>query len=326
MSNASIKQAQAALLDYFYCTRSLQFADAEHISKNSPNFLGKLLGKVSPADSDIGESITRLLRFHPINEFEPFFESSGLGPYQYKPLLQRDLLFLTDDDSLLENYHVLCNYGVHRKKIGKIYREAEEVFRYSYGVLELKLKAYEELGFEQSFMAKMIVCSPYLLIGDVDIDFIKSMEILRKGGKECCCIERHSPENCSYNWSQLHLLLNLFRNTGYSDEQLGMLLTKHPGIILESSGERTLLLIGFLYKFGSSMNQICHMFLQFPQFPVGEFLMNLRRCFLFLNEIDMEAVDIQKIIKLPFSFTGFVFIEENKYLAFYFECRKEADS
>ncbi|XP_065857409.1 transcription termination factor MTEF18, mitochondrial-like isoform X2 [Euphorbia lathyris] len=296
ISNASIKQAQAALLDYLHCTRSLQFSDAEHISRNSPNFLGKLLKKVSIADSDIGESITRLLCFHPINEFEPFFESSGLVPYQYKPLLKRDLMFLTDDDLLLENYHVLCNYGIPRNKIGKIYEQAGQVFRYEYGVLALKLKAYEELGFEQSFMAKMIVCSPYLLIGDVNVDFIKSMEILRKGGRQCCWIEQHLSENSSINWSQLHTLLNLLRNTAYSEEDLSLLLSRHPGIVFESSGEKTLSLIGFLLKFGSSMNQICHMFLQFPQLPVGKFLLNLRGCFLFLNEIDMEAVDIQKII------------------------------
>ncbi|XP_065857449.1 transcription termination factor MTEF18, mitochondrial-like [Euphorbia lathyris] len=296
ISYASIKEAQAALLDYLHCTRSLEFSDAEHMSKNSPNFLGRLLKKVSIADSDIGDSITRWLRFHPINEFEPFFESSGLGPCQYKPLLPRDSMFLTDDDLLLENYHVLCNYGVPRNKIGRIYKDAEEVFRYEYGVLALKLRAYGELGLEQYFMVKMIVCSPYILIGDVNVDFIKSIEILSKGGRQYCWIEQHSSENTSYNCSQLHTLLNLFRKTGYNEEDLGMLLSQHPGIIFESSGEKTLSLIGFLFKFGSSMKQICHMFLQFPQLPVGKFLLNLRGCFLFLNEIDMEAVDIQKII------------------------------
>ncbi|WCJ33984.1 Mitochondrial transcription termination factor family protein [Euphorbia peplus] len=296
VSNASIKQAQAALLDYLHCTRSLQFSDAEHMSLNSPHFLGNLLKKVSISDSDIGDSITRFLRFHPINEFEPFFESSGLGHCQYKNLLRRDLMFLSDDDLLLENYHVFCNYGVPRNKIGKIYREAEEVFSYEYGVLALKLKAYEELGFEQDFMAKMVVCSPYLLIGDVNVNFVRSMEILMRGGRECCWIEQHLSENGSYNWGLVHILLDLFRNTGYSEEDLGMLLSRHPGIIFESSGEKTLSLIGFLFKLGSSMNQISQLFLQFPQLSIGEFLMNLRRFYLFFNEIEMEAVDIQKIV------------------------------
>ncbi|WCJ33990.1 Mitochondrial transcription termination factor family protein [Euphorbia peplus] len=294
ISNAGIKEAQAALLDYLHCDRTLLFTDAEHMSLNSPNFLGKLLKKVSIIpDSDIGTSLTRWLRFHPINEFEPFFESSGLLHSQYKSFLPRDLMFLADDCLLLENYHVLCNYGVPRTKIGKIFEEAGDVFRYEYGVLELKLREYEELGFEQYFMVKMIVCSPYLLIGDVNLDFVKSMEILRKGGRECCWFEKHSWEKSSINWSRVYALLKLFR---YSEEDWEKLLREHSGIIFESSGEKTLLVIGFLLKCGSSMNQIRDMFVQFPELPVGRFLLNLRRSFLFLNEIDMKMVDIQRIV------------------------------
>ena len=40
------------------------------------------------------------------------------------PLLPCNLMFLCDDELLLENYHVLCNNGIARNKIGKIYKEA----------------------------------------------------------------------------------------------------------------------------------------------------------------------------------------------------------
>ncbi|WCJ33991.1 Mitochondrial transcription termination factor family protein [Euphorbia peplus] len=265
------------------------------MSLNSPHFLRNLLNNLTIAHSDVPNSITRFLRFHPINEFEPFFENSGLLHSQYKHFLPRDLMFLSDDCLLLENYRFLCNYGVPRTKIGKIFEQAKEIFRYDCGVLALKLRAYEELGFQQYFMAKMFVCSPYLLIGGVNADFVKSMEVLRKGGRDCCWFEKHSSEDSSYNWRQLCMLLNLFREMGYSEEELGVLLSKHPGIVCESSGGKTLSLIGFLFKFGCSMNQIRDMFVQFPQLEVGKFLLNLRGCFLLLNEIDMKAVDIQKI-------------------------------
>ncbi|KAG5252801.1 transcription termination factor MTEF [Salix suchowensis] len=286
--------AQTALLEYLYVTRNIQFTDADSMSKNSPHFLEKLLAKVD-IDADIGQSITRFLCFHPINEFEPFFESLGLKPHDYNPLLPRDLMFLCDDGLLLQNYHVLCNYGIARSKIGKIYKEATEVFGYDYGVLALKLKAYEELGLSQSFMIKLVVCSPYLLIGEVNADFIKVLEILRKQGVEISRIEEHLSEKSSYDWSKLLSLLILFGHAGYNGEQLGGLISQHLGIFFEDSVDRIYLLIGFLLKFGSTMNQICSMFLQFPQMKFEEFFSNLRNCFLFLNEIRMEAREIQNI-------------------------------
>ncbi|KAJ9184705.1 hypothetical protein P3X46_004407 [Hevea brasiliensis] len=303
ISDVTRKKAQAALFEYLHSTRSLQFLDAEHMSRNSPNFLKKLLQKVD-TEADIGRSVTRFLRYHPINEFEPFFESSGLRPHEYKHFLQRDLMFLSDDDLLLENYHILCNYGIPRNKIGKVYKEAGELFRYDYGVLAMKLKAYEELGLNQSFMTKMVVYFPSLLIGDVNTDFIKSLQILREGSIEFGWIEEQLSENISYNWSHLHAILYLFSKTGYSYEQLGVLISKHPGILFEGSGDRTLSLVGFLFKFGSSMKQICSLFRQFPQMQVGKFLMNLRQCYLFLTEIEMDIVEIGKIIRSHSLFLG----------------------
>ncbi|TXG57692.1 hypothetical protein EZV62_015521 [Acer yangbiense] len=144
VSPAIRREAQAALLEYLHSTRSLQFLDAEHMSKNSPHFIEQLLKQVQNA-TDIEWSIARYLRYHPINEFEPFFESLGLKPFEYRSLLPHDLMFLSDDELLLDNYYVLCNYGIARSKIGKIYKQAMEV----------------------------IVCSPYLLIGGVNAKFVE---------------------------------------------------------------------------------------------------------------------------------------------------------
>lgn len=290
------KKAQAALLDYLHSTRSIQFLDAENMSKNSPHFLEKLLKRVEN-EEDIGRSIARLLRYHPINEFEPFFESLGLKPSEYVPLLPRDLMFLSDDDLLLENYQLLCNYGIARSNIGKIYKEAKEVFRYDYGVLSSKLQAYEELKLSQSTIIKFIVSSPYLLVGNVRVEFVQVLEELKNFGMEISWIEGHLLEGTTYNWSQMFGLLCLFRKMGCSEEQLAGLIAKHPGLLFEGSGDRTLSLIGFLLKFGSTMDQIHMMFLQFPQIQVGKFVLNLRQCFLFLNEIDMEITEIGKIVR-----------------------------
>ncbi|KAK3227252.1 hypothetical protein Dsin_007114 [Dipteronia sinensis] len=151
VSPAIRREAQAALLEYLHSTRSLPFTDAEHMSKNSPYFLEKILERIKD-EGDIRQSVVRYLRYHPINEFEPFFESAGLKPCEYNPLLPRKLMYLSDDNLLLNNYYVLCNYGIDRNKIGKIFKEAMEVFQHDFGILPSKLQAYEELGLHQSFI------------------------------------------------------------------------------------------------------------------------------------------------------------------------------
>ncbi|KAJ0961274.1 hypothetical protein J5N97_000732 [Dioscorea zingiberensis] len=183
ISRSGRMDAQNALFDYLHSTRSLSFTDAEHMSKNSPVFLQKLTAKLEN-EQDIGRSLARFLRYNPINEFEPFFESLGLKPSEFHPLLPRNLIFLTDDDVLLENYHVLCNYGVPRSKIGKMYREAMEIFRYDCGVLSLKLQAYEELGLSRPTIIKLATCCPQTSNRDVNVEFLNVVDKLKTFGIE----------------------------------------------------------------------------------------------------------------------------------------------
>ncbi|BFG38238.1 hypothetical protein CerSpe_245120 [Prunus speciosa] len=296
ISRAVKKEAQDALLDYLYCTRSLHFVDAENMSKNTPHFLKKLI-KSADNGKKIGQTIARFLRYHPINEFEPFFESLGLKPPEYVPLLPHKLMFLIDDDLLLHNYGVLCHYGIARNKIGKIYKEATEVFQYHVGVLLSKLQAYEELGLSQSALIKFVVASPYLLIGDANASFLKLLGKLKSLGFEISWIQRNLSEENSYNWSRMLEALSFLSKMGCSDRQLGELIGQHPDILFEASGERTFSIIGFLLKFGSRMSQVYSLFLQFPRIQVMKFGLNLRKCFFFLNEIGMEVPGIGKIIR-----------------------------
>ncbi|KAK2642777.1 hypothetical protein Ddye_024540 [Dipteronia dyeriana] len=303
VSPAIRREAQGALLEYLLSTRSLQFLDAEHMSKNSPHFIEQLLKQVQNA-ADIKGSITRYLRYHPINEFELFFESLGLEPFEYRSLLPRDLMFLSDDELLLENYYVLCNYGIARSKIGKIYKQAMEVFRYDFGVLQSKLQAYEELGLNQFFISKVIVCSPYLLIGGVHAKFVEVLTILKSMGIELSWIEENLLEQDSYNWSMILSVLRLFSKIGFSEEQLSGLIRQHPGLIFEGSENQVLTLIAFLLKYGTTMNEIRLMFLQFPQIQVGFFFLNLKNCLMLLFEIEMELDEIGKIIGSHAMFMG----------------------
>ncbi|CAN4126718.1 unnamed protein product [Withania somnifera] len=299
MASAAVrKEAKAALLDYLHSTRSLQFVDAEHMSKNSPFFLSKLLQRVdNTITGNIRRSLTRFLRYHPVNEFEPFFESIGLQPCQYLPFLPRDLMFLNDDKRLLDSYHVLCNYGISRNNIGRIFVEAPQVFRYDPGVLELRLGSFCEVGLDQSNVVKLVSSCPYILIGNVHEGFRLVVEKLMGMGVKYSWIEEQLNGN-SVDWSRLFELICFLNGggLGLTDEQLGKLICQVPGLLFDCSGRATFSLIGLWLKFGFEKNELVDVFLSLPQIPISTFVFNMRQCYRFLIEIEMPVVDIGNIV------------------------------
>lgn len=296
VSTGRRKEAQTALLEYLHSTRSIQFMDAENMSRNSPQFLENILKKFSD-EENIGKSITRFLRYHPINEFEPFFESIGLSPSEYSSFLPRNVFFLNDDKSLLENYYVLCNYGIARNKIGKIYKEATEVFQHDHDTLLTKLKSFEELGFDKSTVSNIVVSNPYLLLENIHRDFLIVVGKLKSLGVDCDWIEEHLLKGETYNWRHVNELLCLLLKMGCSKVQLREILCQVPGIFFECSGRTATSIIGFILKFGVTSGQIIDMFLHFPRSEVGKYVWNMRHSYYFLIEAEFNGQEIGRIVR-----------------------------
>lgn len=299
-----VSEAQAALVDYLHSTRGLQFPDAEHMSKHSPNFLAKLLKKVEE-EEDTGRALTRFFRYHPINEFEPFFEGMGLKPSEFDSFLPRDLMFLSDNEKLLENYHVLCDYGIARGKIGKIYREATEIFSHEPGILGSKLQAYEGLGLSKSSIIKIVASSPILLVGDVNREFVKVIEWLEDIGIQLDWIGGNLSEKNSYDWSRMLVILRYLTELGFTNQELGALIRKHPDFLLDGSGKVVLLLSGWLLKLGGTKKELFGLFCQFPDIQIGSFMKNMRCGLMFLIEIEMDPGNIQKLLLTHTEVFGF---------------------
>lgn len=292
-SSIALREAQDALIEYLHSTRSLQYLDAENIGRNSPEFLEKLLKSVE-TEKDAKQSIRRLLRYHPINEFEPFFESMGLKPCEYSSILPRNIMYLSDDELLLANYHVLCEYGIAPNKMGKIFLEAREVFRYDHGQLLSLLNSFQEMGFSQSGVAKIVVSSPNLL---VNRDFSMVLDQLTNVGIVNSWFEEHILEENSYDWSKILETLSLLEKFGIRNQDLGELLRKNPAILMENSGATTISLVVFLVKFGASIDDISSMFKQFPEIGIQRFMSNLKNGHHFLLAIEMDINDISNIIR-----------------------------
>ncbi|XP_009125663.1 transcription termination factor MTEF18, mitochondrial [Brassica rapa] len=288
---------QLAMFDYFYNNRGLQFLIAESMSKNAPLFNDTLLNKLhndsASCGDDVIRSITKFLLYHPVNEFEPFFESLGLKPSEFSPLVPCDKMFLNEDVFLLENYHVFWNYGIGREKMGKIFKEAREVFGYESGVLASKIESLERLGFGKVFVSKLIVCTPRVLTGETILEMVSVVDTV---GSDW--VLENLSEGGSYDWRCIHRCLAFLRELCGGDESEVLELIKNrPGLVLEESGEWTMILAGFQTKLGCSRSELVMRLPPQSSQEVGKCVSNLRHCFLFLRGIKMEAYEIGKVFR-----------------------------
>uniref|UniRef100_A0ACD6APR5 Uncharacterized protein n=3 Tax=Avena sativa TaxID=4498 RepID=A0ACD6APR5_AVESA len=290
--------AQAALFEYLHSTRGMEFTLAEHMSKNAPVFLAGLLGKVDTrGGGDVRCSVSRYIQYHPINEFEPLFESIGLSPSELKKFLPSDLIYLSDAVDLLDNYKVLCDYGVQRTKIGKVYKEAKEVFGYGHGVLFSKLQQYEQLGLSKSTMAKLVVCCPKLLIGEANLEFLQVFDKLKSFGIMLALFRGGLSDKSMHNWSRTLRMLEFLEMMGSNNKALLVRLIKeHPRFVFGESGKRLYLLVSLLCKFGIQINSMLKLFVQCPWVLNVDFPKNLQKSVSFLANIGMEAFDITRVV------------------------------
>ncbi|PON62041.1 Mitochodrial transcription termination factor [Trema orientale] len=296
-------EAQEALFDYLHFTRNLNFTDAEHISKNSPSFVQSLLSEID-TEKDVARSLTRFFRYHPINEFEPFFESLGVRPSELPMLLPRHLMFLSDDSSMLENFRILCDYGIPRIKIGRMLKEAKEIFGYDFGVMYSKLQAYENLGLSRTTVIKLVSFCPSLLIGGVNSEFVELLRKLKGLGIENDWIGGYLTSNNTYNWKRMIDTMDFLEKLGYVEEEICGLFKTNPPMLLECSGKRVYALFGRLLKLGLKMNEVCILFKQNSKIFSRKCSRNLLRAVDFLLEIGMPTEDIGEIVANHMEFLG----------------------
>lgn len=305
-------------MEYLHVTRGMCFSDAEHISKRSPVFASKLLEKVKDAarepaeggdevvfksvvkkrdmkDERVSKALVRLFNYNPINEFEPFLESIGLSQSECSSFLPRDLMFLSDDELLFENYRVLCNYGIARCKIGKIYRDATEVFGFGHGVLVSKLNDIEELGFSKTSVIKLVTATPVVLVRDPNVE-LKILQWLDGIGIQWDWISQFLSARKSYNWTKMNQVPQFFSDLGFTKEGIAKLVRQHPDFLLDGSGKVLFTLVLIMLKAGSGKKELFDLFLNFPDVPVENFTKNLRKGMLFLAEVGLSNEDIKKIV------------------------------
>ncbi|PNX83275.1 hypothetical protein L195_g039315, partial [Trifolium pratense] len=257
VSRATKIKAQRALLDYLLYTRNYAFPDAEFISKNSPHFIHYLISKINIQDGDVFRSLRSVL---------------------------------------VDNFHVLYNHGVPRNRIGKIYKEAREVFWYGSGVLAKKFKNYEDLGLSKSSIVKLVICCPLLLVGDVDPEFVAVLDWLKKIGIESQWIVRCMSCIRKFSWKKMIDTIKFVHEVGYSEKQMYDLFKADPRLLLEGSGKKMYLFLGRLIKSGVDVNVVRSCFAEHPDLLSRKSVNNLIAVIAFLYNIRMEQDDMEHVL------------------------------
>ncbi|KAK8503048.1 hypothetical protein V6N12_011309 [Hibiscus sabdariffa] len=205
-------------------------------------------------------------------------------------------MFLTDDSVMLDNFCVLRDYGIPRFKMGKMYKEAREIFGYDYGLLASKLRAYENLGLSKPIVIKLVSCCPSLLVGGVNADFAAVLERFKALGMKKDEIGGFISGKGMYDWGRMLDTLNFLEKVSSTEEQLCDLFSTNPALVFQGSGKMVYVLFGRLLKLGLKMNEVDSLFMQNPHILSANSTKNLCKALDFLFDILMQTEDIAHIV------------------------------
>ncbi|XP_074592212.1 transcription termination factor MTEF18, mitochondrial-like [Curcuma longa] len=169
-----LKEARSWLTEYFHSERAIPFSHANSIVSHAPFALSAFVAQVpfpsSTARADLKRIFRRFLTYHPVNEYDFFFESIGLPPSSSSSTAASAFpsYFLSDDSLLLAAVSALVHYGFPWTKLGLLYREEPRIFSSDSDKLISRLRALEARGFHRACIIGICLTFPSALSGDAD--------------------------------------------------------------------------------------------------------------------------------------------------------------
>ncbi|XP_057978839.1 transcription termination factor MTEF18, mitochondrial [Malania oleifera] len=164
-----VQEAQKVLTDYLHTTRALPYAYAEHIGTNSIFSLRSTISKLRSSASTFSKNFQKFLRYHPINEFEFFFESIGIHPLEICKFLPAKKFFFSEDSRALNAACALSDFGFPWKMLGKLYEEEVSIFCTSPQDLTARLCGFKALGFNSVSVIGICLAFPCVLSGEREL-------------------------------------------------------------------------------------------------------------------------------------------------------------
>ncbi|XP_077234341.1 mitochondrial transcription termination factor family protein [Tasmannia lanceolata] len=296
-------EAQQALTEYLHSTRCLTFTHAEHISKNSPSSLSALLSKINLPPSNFFKSVQRFLSYHPINEYEFFFESIGLLPNEIPNFLPTHRFFLHEDVNLLPAIRVLVEFGFPWNKLGKLYKEERSIFDEDSGVLKERLRGFELLGFDR--VSVIGICLNFSFVlgkneelgGEIDGLFVDLNRVFIDFGLMV-----------SLEWNvdvcyEVCRKIRVFYDLGCEKGKMGELIGRNQNIFIEFSEEVLVRTTDFFCRFRTRKEDVGMLILQCPEILNFDLEKPVIKVFDFLKHVGLSDVELNSImIQYPYVF------------------------
>ncbi|KAL8232327.1 hypothetical protein R6Q57_002105 [Mikania cordata] len=166
----AIQQAQEALTDYLHTVKTIPYTFADNISKYSIVSLSSFISKVKFSAPDFSKSLQKFFRYHPVNEFELFFESIGIDVNEFDLILPTCKFFLSEDRNVFNVACALYGFGVPWNKLGILYKEEKTIFDKDPNELKEIWRKYMGYGFSSSSLIGICLVFPRVLNGDSEVE------------------------------------------------------------------------------------------------------------------------------------------------------------
>lgn len=133
--------------------------------KNSQFSVSQIVSKLEFSSTSFPGTIRKFLRYHPINEFEFFFESIGIdyGEVTNNGFSKPNVFFISEDPRVFDVACLLCGFGFPWKKLGILYRKHVSIFNMSHVLLHSRLDDLKACGFGTCAVVGICLTFPSLL-------------------------------------------------------------------------------------------------------------------------------------------------------------------
>ncbi|XWS45840.1 hypothetical protein CRYUN_Cryun14cG0014000 [Craigia yunnanensis] len=261
----AIRDAQQALTDYLHSTRYIPFVYAEHIAKNSLCSLSALISGIDFSTSSFNRNVLRFLRYHPINEFEFFFESIGIDYKEVSGILPSNKFFFSEDETVLDAACALSGFGFPWNKLGKLYKEEVLIFRISSRELKAKLFRIKECGFSNISVIGICLAFPYVLrgVGELDGEVGALLDDLKRVFVDFdlgSCVEANVDA-----WYEICRKMRVFYDLGCEKGKLGELMGRSKNLFLQHPEEVLVQKVEYFCRFSVWKEDVGLLILQRPE-------------------------------------------------------------
>ncbi|XP_076922588.1 transcription termination factor MTEF18, mitochondrial-like [Bidens hawaiensis] len=166
----AVQQAQEALTDYLHTVKTVPYTFAENISKYSTISLSTFISKLKYSSKTFPNSLQKFFRYHPVNEFELFYESIGINVSELDLVLPTRKFFLSEDRCTFNVACTLYGFGIPWNKLGVLYREEKAIFDKDISELKEIWNKYLKLGFTRSSLVGICLVFPRVLNGGSEVE------------------------------------------------------------------------------------------------------------------------------------------------------------